>query len=197
MDKYHYTLDELRREFGMYKEIPAKYEEEILTALSHYPELKDEQIHFVLASAGAMPYSTKLTFSSYFGPKNKRIYTITILERADFPESEAIIKHLNRKMRIGVLGHELGHVLQYKNCEPLKLLKNLVLYVIKPFKRKLERGADKAAISHGLGEELLTHAEYIRLIPEYMNKRPELDTDYLKPEEIIYLMAHSDKIATA
>ena len=196
MDKYG-DINELRKLFGNRKDIPARYEEEILIALSHYPELKDEHIRFELSMASSVPYSTKPSFASVFLPKDQRMYTITILERAEDPENEALIKNLDRKMRIGVFGHELGHVLQYSKRSPLSLVKMLGLYLVDSYKRQIERAADQQAIKHGLGEELLRHAEYIRLIPEYLDKRPDLNRDYLKPEEITYYMAHPEKIPSA
>jgi hypothetical protein len=196
MGKYG-DINELRKLFGIKKDIPARYEEEILIALSHYPELKNEQIRFELSMASPVPYGTKPSLASVFLPKDQRIYTVTILERAEDPENEALIKNLDRKMRIGVFGHELGHVLQYSKRNSFSLLKTLALYLMDPYKRKLERAADQQAIKHGLGEELLRHAEYIRLIPEYIDKRPELNRDYLKPEEIAYYMAHPEKIPEA
>ncbi|MES2762611.1 MAG: hypothetical protein V4677_10400 [Bacteroidota bacterium] len=189
MEKYG-DLDKLRTEFGRNKEIPEKYEEEILIALSHYPDLKDEKIHFVLTSSAPVPYGTKPTAGSYFAPREQRIYTITILEWAKDPENEALMKNLDRKMRIGVFAHELGHVLQYKKQGPLALLRMVALMSMESYRRKLERGADKLAIEHGLGEELLRHAEYIRLIPDYVELRPEINKDYLLPEEIAYYITH-------
>lgn len=196
MEKYG-DISELRKHFGKNKIIPAKYEEEILIALYHYPELKEEHIHFQLTFSASVPYGTKPSFASCFMPKNKRRYTVTILERAKDPENEALMKNLDRKMRIGVIGHELGHVLHYSQCNPLRLLSTLSLHLVDSYKRKVERGADKAAIQHGLGEELLRHAEYIRLIPEYIDKRPELNRYCLKPDEIAYYMSHPEKITSA
>lgn len=197
MDKYIHSTEDLRREFGTNKEIPARYEEEILVALSHYPELKEERVRFVLVFSAPVPYGTKPSFKSCFLPRNERTYTVTILEEAADPEREALIKNLDRKMRIGVLGHELGHVLQYSRCEPLQLLRTLAFYMAGSFKRKLEREADMEAIKHGLGKELLLHAEYIRLIPGYADKRPELNRDYLKPEEIVHYMEHPSRLSVA
>jgi hypothetical protein len=194
MEKYG-DINELRRQYGKNKIIPSKYEEEILIALYHYPELKNEHIHFQLSFSATVPYGTKPSFASCFMPKTKRSYTITILERAEDPENEALMKNLDRKMRIGVIGHELGHVLQYSRRNPVTLLATLSLYLVDSYRRKIERGADKLCIQHGLGEELLRHNEYIRLIPGYFEKRPELDRNYLKPEEIAYYISHREKIS--
>ncbi|MES2516238.1 MAG: hypothetical protein V4580_18930 [Bacteroidota bacterium] len=189
MDKYG-DIDELRANFGINKEIPDKYEEEILIALGHYPELKYERIRFVLSSTAIVPYGTKPSLGSFLVSQKQRTYVITILEWAKDPEKEALIKNLDRKMRIGVFGHELAHVLQYTKHSPLALLKMAMLMTIESHRRIIERGADKLAIEHGLGEELLRHAEYIRLIPDYINQRPELNKNYLLPEEIAYYITH-------
>jgi hypothetical protein len=189
MDKYG-DIDKLRVEFGFNKEIPEKYEEEILIALSHYPELKDEHIRFVLSSTAPVPYGTKPSVGSFLLSRKHRIYVITILEWAKDPEKEALIKNLDRKMRIGVFGHELGHVLQYSKRTTLALLRMVAFMSVDSYRRKIERGADKIAIEHGLGEELLRHAEYIRLIPDYIEQRPELNKNYLLPEEIAYYITH-------
>jgi hypothetical protein len=189
MNKYE-DIGKLRAEFGFNKQIPEKYEEEILVALSHYPELKYERINFVLTSSAPLQYGTKPSAASFLLPKSQRTYIITILEWAKDPEKEALMKNIDRKMRIGVLGHELGHVLQYSKLGTLKLFKMASLMAFDSNKRKIEREADKMAIEHGLGEELLRHAEYIRLIPEYVDQHPELNTNYLMPQEIAYYITH-------
>lgn len=183
--------------FSRNKEIPKRYEYEILIALSHYPELRDTQINFSLAVHASVPYGTKPTFASCFTLKSKRVYTITILESADYPESQALMKSLTRPMRIGVLGHELAHVKQFQNCNPFSLLKTLAYFMVSSKRRKMERSADKTAIAHGLGEELLEHALYIRSIPGYLQKRPRLNEEYLLPSEIEYYLHHPEEISAA
>jgi hypothetical protein len=190
------SLDELRKQFGKNKYIPAKYEREILLTLSQYPELKETTINFMLALKASVPYGTKPTFASCFKPKAKREYTVTFLEFADEPENSALMKNLTPQMRTGVIAHELVHVIQYCNCNPLSLLRMLALYVT-PYKKKIERGADKGAIKHGFGEELLAHAQYLRKIPGYTEKRPELNTDYLQPREIRYYIDHPEELKSA
>jgi hypothetical protein len=190
------SLETLRNEFGTNKYIPKKYEREILLVLSHYPELKQTKISFLLAIKAAVPYGTKPTFASCFKPKSKREYTITFLEFADEPENSALMKNISPGMRMGVIAHELVHVLQYERCDPLSLLKTIALYLT-PYKKKIERNADKGAIKHGFGQELFLHAQYIRGIPGYVAKRPELATHYLQPHEIKYYMDHPEELGRA
>lgn len=185
------------QQFSKNKEIPKKYEYEILIALSHYPELKDTKIRFSLAVHASVPYGTKPTFKSCFTPRKNRAYIITILESAEYPESAALMKRLTREMRIGVLGHELAHVKQFQSCNPFSLLKRLASFLVSSTRRTIERAADKMAIAHGLGQELLEHALYIRSIPGYVKKRPKLNEDYLLPREIEYYLEHPEKISAA
>jgi hypothetical protein len=183
--------DMLTREFRKYslnKEIPKKYEKEILNALSRYPELRKVHIKFVLVETGPVPYSTKPVLASCLLPKRKREYIVSILEKATYPESEALFEKLTERMRIGVIGHELYHVIQY-HFGRFSLLRTVTSFLIRAFRKKLERAADRGAIQHGFGKQLLEHARYIRSIPGYLQKRPSIQTDYLKPSEIEYLLS--------
>jgi hypothetical protein len=178
--------------FAANKIIPALYEEEILTALSHYPELIATRIAFVPADKASVPYGTKPTFSSCFKPNGKRLYIITILERARYPESKALFRNLSFSMRVGVIAHELGHVKQYEQVGVFGLFKTFARFAMPKQKRLLERDADMAAIRHGMGRELLQHALYIRSIPGYVEQRPAINRDYLMPDEIEHLLHDPD-----
>jgi hypothetical protein len=176
------------KKYSFNKEIPIKYEKEILIALSRYPELKKVHIHFTLVNHSSVPYSTRPVLTSCFRSRKKREYVISILEKANYPESEALFEKLTERMRIGVIGHELYHVVQY-HFGRFSLIKTFLLSLMYGFRRKLERAADRGAIQRGLGKQLLEHAKYIRSIPGYLQKRPSIQTDHLKPSEIEYLIS--------
>lgn len=192
--KNELNISLLKKEFGRRKKIPSKYEKEILIALSYYPELKDIKIKFQLVRHAKMPYGTKPSFFSFMRSKKNRTYTITILESSSHPEKEALFTNLTEDMRISVMGHELAHVFQFSECDRIGLLKKLSSFLVHRTRRRIERGADLLAIKHGLGEGLLKHARYIRSIPGYLEKRPEINEEYLKPAEIAYFIKHPNKI---
>jgi hypothetical protein len=177
-------IEALRNEFGRHKSIPEKYEAAILTALSKYPELKEVRINFVLKDRHSVPYGTAPTFASIFAEPADREYTISILEKAKAPMYYALIKNLTFEAKVGVFGHEISHVIQYNSLEKGELLKFLACYMIPEFQEKVEKAADMGAIIHGLGQELLEHAIYIRSIPGYAEERKAINRNYLKPEEI-------------
>lgn len=182
----------------MFKQIPAEYEQEILITLSHFPELKTTHIRFVPASNATVPYGTKPTFLSCFRKPEHRVYSITLLTEAEPPLLQVLFKNLNSSMRKAVIAHELSHVIQYQKCKyPTQLLKLLSKFIFSSERRKLERAADKSAIRHGFGKELLEHATFIRTVPGYLKKRPEINKEYLLPGEISYLLDHPGRLDAA
>lgn len=132
-----------------------------------------------------MPYSTTPGFAGVLKAPVNRVYTISILEEAEPPLEQALFRHLSHEMQLGVIGHELVHVLQFMYCDRLELLKTLVLYAEPSFQKRIERGADIGAIEHGFGKELHKHAVYIRSIPGYVEQRKAIVENYLSPEEIL------------
>jgi hypothetical protein len=171
-------------EAGKNKIIPEKYKRPILIALSFYPELEDVKIHFRLTNHNSMLYSTKPSLGSVFLPPSKRTYNVCLLEKAEEPHRSALFKNLTEEMQIAVIAHELIHVIQFHSCSAPKLIKKLLSYPFPGPKKKMERDADIGAITHGQGEGLYQHAVYLRSIPGYLEKRPEIDKYYLKPAEI-------------
>jgi hypothetical protein len=178
------TIDELRERAGKNKIIPAKYASPILSVLARYPELKNTRIIFKLADQHPVPYGTAPTAGSLFKGPAHRIYEVTLREQAEEPELSALFRNLPQRAQVAVIAHELGHVVQFQECGRARLAKNMVLYAWKGYRRKLERNADAIAIAHGFGEELYEHAVYIRSIPGYTRRRPEINKLYLRPGEI-------------
>lgn len=189
-------LELLRKEFGRYKEIPEKYETVILTALSHFPELKDTRIRFCLEQKHPVPYGTKPSMKSILADPSERKYIVSILEHADPPMFYALFKNLTYESQLGVLGHELTHVVQYNSLSRPELLKFMLFFMLPEFQQKIEQAADMGAIIHGFGKELLEHAIYIRCIPGYVEERKAINENYLKPSEILgYLPEYNESSA--
>jgi len=128
---------ELRKKYGNSKNIPAAYEAVILEALAHYPELIEVKINFVLKKKHPLPYSASLLFSDFLkdGP---RTYVVYILEEASEPMKQVLFKNLSHEARLGMLGHELGHILYYEKLSKKELFKIFFLYVSIPRKREME-----------------------------------------------------------
>jgi hypothetical protein len=183
------ALEKLRSDFGRNKLIPPQYELPILLALSKFPELKTTRIVFMLRKKHPVPYGTTPSPASFFKPKDQRTYVITILEQAKKPTYDALFKNLPFRAQVGVIGHELTHVVQYNSMSVPQLLKNCLSAFLPPVRDKMEKGADLGAIQNGLGKELYALATYIRKIPGYVQKRKEINKYYLKPFEILKFLS--------
>ncbi|MGZ4036520.1 MAG: hypothetical protein ACXVPQ_01760, partial [Bacteroidia bacterium] len=167
-----------------YKRIPAAYESAILTALSHFPELKGVRIAFMLKADHAMPCSTRPSLKSLMRKTGNRTYSVVICEETKSVFKDVLLKNLPFRARLGMIGHELAHIVQYESCSRAGLLAMLLKHAAPALKRQTERAADQATIDHGLGNELYALAAYIRRSAGYLRKNKVIRENYLKPAEI-------------
>jgi len=175
MKRQYPSLEELKSGYGSNKDIPVKYEEIILKALSHYPELQNVRINFSLKSDHPEPYE------SFPALGFKKCYTIILLEEAEDPVDKVLFKNLPEEAQLGILGHLLAHIIQYEK----KGLVSVFKITKGSSERKVEREADVITIEHGLGFELYTFACYVRGVPGYIEKRNGVDVNHLHPHEIL------------
>ncbi len=174
--------DSLLNEFGSNKNFYPKYELACLTALSHYPELKETPITFkrknIKTTMAARP-----TGFQVFRRKGKRHYTIYI---NDFPSAKIHPDSAQFNAQVGVIGHELAHIADYENKSCFKLIMNGLAYFHKGFKRKFERKTDLSAIRHGLRWQCYDYSvfvyQYQHAPKEYIEFKKKI---YLSPNEIL------------
>lgn len=157
---YSIHLDSLRAEYSANKVIPEEYELEILIALSYYPELKDVPIVF-------MPKKIKTTMATrprmdgIYYSREKRTYRILI---NNFIESKDGINYndVPFNARIGLIGHELGHVVDFMQKSMLRIISNGVAYVLNsPYRKNFEAKVDQITIEHGLGWQLYAFSYFV------------------------------------
>jgi len=184
MKRDYPPIEQLRHDFGKHKIIPPAYETVILYALSYFPELRDRRIRFVVKNKGTYPLETVTSFGSLLIPGAKRSFTITILEEADHPVKMALLSNLPIEAQVGAIAHELSHVVRMCAGGTGALVEHKFARKTEG-RRKHERATGVIAIEHGLGFELYVHAAYIRKIPGYVQHFKEIDTHYLKPQEIL------------
>lgn len=108
----HLRIDELFSEFGQNKELPVDFELQALLALSHYPELKDIKIRFVIDDAG-IPLSSRPHWVSILRSANNRTYLVVIASEFDGPRDVLLLKNQLFTAQTGIIGHELVHAVYY------------------------------------------------------------------------------------
>ena len=104
--------DELLLEFGNNKELPPGYELQALLALSHYPELKDIKIRFIVDDVG-IPLSSRPLWTSLLRSAKNRTYIVVIDNHLDGPRDVLLLQNQPFNAQVGIIGHELSHTVYY------------------------------------------------------------------------------------
>lgn len=171
--------------------IPKSIRDEAIKALSYYPELGDTPI--TIKFKKNIKKSTMLAqpkFWSLFGPRKNRKYVILISEYFKITGKEFRTRSMPANIMIGWLGHELGHIMDYKDRSSLNLLWFGIKYSFSgSYIIEAERAADTYAVTQGMGTYILDtknfildHADIEQTYKDRINKY------YLSPEEIMVLV---------
>ncbi|WP_291131663.1 hypothetical protein [Flavobacterium sp. UBA7682] len=156
------TLQNWKQDFGTNKVIPEKYEAQILIALSYYPELKDTQIEFRVKKTKT-PLTSKPNILSFLLSAKKRKYCVTISEQSNTYLEPILFKNLSFNAQIGVLGHELAHIANYRQKGFGKMFNIIGIEIFsKKQVDKFEYNTDRVCINHGLGYQLLDWSKWVR-----------------------------------
>jgi len=178
------------------KIVPEKIWRETYVALSYYPELKDTPIEFKFKKNIKKSFmQAQPRFSGFFKNRKKRSYVIYINEKFKIEDETFSVTDVPSNVLIGWLGHELGHVMDYRDRSALDMLWFGVKYVTsKNYIREAERMADTYAVNHGLGANIIATKDFIlnhsKLSESYKSRIQDL---YLSQEEIMVLIEQIHK----
>ena len=170
------------------KSFPEYLKKEAKLALSFYPELVDTPIEFRLTkkmSTSVMKAQPK--FLSLFKSRRQRQYVILISRSFGIHNKELNTSYIPVDVMVGWLGHELGHIMDYKNRSSLNLIVFGFKYVFsESFIKSAEQTADNFAVSHGMKHYILETKKFILnhtdLTPKYKEKIKRL---YTSPEDVL------------
>lgn len=198
-DTFFYTerLQAYKTVFGRFKYMPPVFEKPILLALSFFPELRDSKITFVCKKAES-PLSCRPTFLSLFRKRQKRAYEITISLQTNPKFTPIMFANLPFNAQIGVLGHELSHIVDYQNRSFFGFVLIGIGQMFSFFVDKFEFETDKRCIEHGLGYQLKAWSEYVRQALKIerwrgANGNPKKNKErYMNPDTIQQHIDHTD-----
>ncbi|TYP77190.1 hypothetical protein [Aquimarina intermedia] len=171
--------------------IPSSIEEEAMIALSHYPELRDTPIEFKFTDkVRKSTMQAQPTWGSFFRTKKNRKYIILMSRRFNIEGENFLITDVPSEVLIGWLGHELGHVMDYRERSSAGMLIFGFKYLFSQRHiQEVERTADTYAVRHGMGQYIIATKNFIlehtSLSDTYKNRIKRL---YLSPEEIMQLI---------
>lgn len=173
------------------KTIPKELSKAALSALKHYPSLQMKKIvirYTRKASSSIMKAQPDLKSVLRLG--NDRSYIIYVNRTINLGDKEIMITSLPEEVLKGWFGHELGHVMDYESLSKWGLLRFGLGYLFSnKFVREAENRADRIAIKHQLGSEILSTKNFILShagLPEkYKRKIRKL---YPSPEQIMEII---------
>ena len=173
------------------KEIPESIRDEALLALSHYPELKDTPVAFKFKDQiKKSTMQAQPTWASFLKSRNDRAYIILISRKIQIEDENFTIADIPSDVIVGWLGHELGHVMDYRDRSSLGMLVFGMKYLFSSTHiKEVERAADTYAINHGMGEYILKTKNFILDNASFSEKYKEkLRKLYMSPEEVMQLI---------
>jgi hypothetical protein len=181
----HYP--ELLAEFGRNKELPEGFELQALLALSHYPELKDTRVRFVVDDVD-IPLSSRPYWASMLRSAGKRTYLVVIDSERDGGRDDVLLKRQPFNAQTGIIGHELAHTVYYLDRSFFGIL-NDALCQLSDCRINFERQTDRRTVDYGLGWQRFDHSVFLRKSRGVDPlAEPNPGSTYLAPTELLSLM---------
>jgi hypothetical protein len=193
LEAYQDSLPFYEKHFGRTKKTnirDKKLKLAFYVALRHYPELKDVHMKVDLKKINATMMAQP-TLGFLFHKQENRRYQIFVNKTQ--ANNGMYYKDLTFNSQVGWIGHEFAHILDYTQKTNKELLVFISKYVSsKKELKKTECEADRVAIKHGLGKQLLEGVNYFytnkRISKSYREKKKSY---YLSPEQIEIQMAEN------
>lgn len=162
-----------------------------LVALSHYPELTDVHIKFVLKET-FIPLVSRPKIISVFKRKKNWEYRVIISDHSNEDMETILLKNLSFNAQVGIIGHELAHTVYYLDKNMGDMVGIAFNYLYKDYRAAFEKDTDRRAIDHGLGWQLYDYSIYSRSLPNMCDENIEwINQFYMNGESIIeYMRLH-------
>ncbi len=149
----------------------------------HYPELCERKIRFQYGSAKTSMAARPIVWS-IFRKRDHRKYKI-IINKSRQSDQARLIYAAPFDACVGVMGHEMAHILDYSAKSGWQIMWTGIRYLGKNYRRKIERQTDSVAVVRGFGPQLYRYAYYVlheaEIDDAYRNYKADI---YMKPEEI-------------
>ena len=189
---HDYNLDSLKIIIGSNKGLPQGFEVAAAIAYSAYPELEDVTIDMILTQDGA-PMESTVDIWSLFGPKKNRNYKVLLNDAQHSYFEPILLRSLPFDAQVGILAHELGHIVYYESLNVFEFGKWGLQYLRDDeFRAAHERTTDLMPIHHGLGSQIYQYAYFVRYDPScqlfYEQGKDFMDRYYLTDRELLDIM---------
>ncbi len=179
--------DVLAEDFSANKSLDEDFALQSLVALSYFPELEKHDIRFQQKNIKTTMQSLPRT-DFICRKKINRVYKISIDNKVRNKKG-LLLKDVPFNAQIGVIGHELAHVVDYDSRTAAGIVLLGVKYLFHGKRRQIENRVDELTIKHGLGTQVkdfsgfvLNHEEINERYLKYKRKF------YYNPNQLMQLM---------
>lgn len=184
-----YNLDSLKKIIGDNKTLPEGFEVAAAIAYSAFPQLKDIAIEMILTPEGA-PMEATPVIKTLFGARENRRYHILLNHAQGSYFDPILLRSLPFDAQVGILAHELGHIVYYQKLNILEFGKWGLMYLKDDdFRATHERSTDLMPLYHGLGNQIYQYAFFVRYDPScrefYKNGKDFMDKYYMTDLELL------------
>jgi len=169
--------------------LPKDFEVAAAIAYSAFPQLKNVDIEMMLTPDGA-PMEAAPVIKTLFGARENRRYYITLNDSQGSYFDPILLRSLPFDAQVGILAHELGHIVYYQKLNILQFAKWGLMYLISDeFRATHERSTDLMPLYHGLGNQIYQYAYFVRYDTScrdfYRNGKDFMDKYYLTDLELL------------
>ncbi len=191
-----YSLDSLKKIIGENKGLPPGFETVAAIAYSAFPQLKDVNIDMILTEGGA-PMESTVEIGSLFGGRKNRRYHVLLNDARNSFFDPILLRSLPFDAQVGILAHELGHIVYYENLNIFGFGNWGLRYLLEDeFRAAHERTTDLMPVYYGLGSQIYQYAYFVRNDPTckplYAQEKGFIDKYYLTDKELSAAMARHD-----
>ena len=184
-----HQVDSLMELYGKDKIFVEEFIEPALIALSYYPELKDVKIEFKYSREATTMAARPVPISLF----SERKYVVLINNKKNF--EGILLENVPFNAQVGVIGHELTHIVDYENYNILGILGIYFRYSDHKRKPLYEKEIDKATIDRGLGWQLYDWATYSMFADDNATDNYKLfkRNNYMHPDRIEQIISFISK----
>ncbi len=150
----------LKEKNSINKKIPMLFEKQVLYALSYFPELAQTRIRFEIKKSKGGIISTRPTVSSILRRSSKRSYIVIINDSTE-GRRLPVFSNSGVNGQVGILGHELCHIICFQNKTGLGLMGIAIGHVSRKYMDHFENLTDSMDIERGLGYQLIDWNLYL------------------------------------
>ncbi|MCH7816664.1 MAG: hypothetical protein IIC60_08870 [Proteobacteria bacterium] len=190
-------FDFLFEQYGHNKSLPPGYELQALIALSHYPELIEVKIRFIVDDV-AIPLSSRPHWTSMLRSAHDRTYQVIIDSELEGRRDVLLVKNQPFNAQIGIIGHELAHTVYYLKRSFFGIIGDAICQ-LGSCRINFERDTDRRLIEYGLGWQRYDHALFVRRRfasnPEAAATTEGGGGAYMSPSELMKLIENHSAYA--